>query len=87
MEKTNTDLGAVATIGLDLAKHVFQIHAIDAAGCVVTTRALRRKDVLAFFERLPSCLIGMEACGSAHHWAGCLPLVASRSRCCPRCQW
>lgn len=60
---------SVATIGLDLAKHVFQVHAIDAAGRVVISRALRRKDVLAFFERLPLCLIGMEACGSAHHWA------------------
>ena len=69
MEKDNTDLATVATIGLDLAKHVFQVHAIDAAGQIITTRALRRKDVLAFFERLPSCLIGIEACGSAHHWA------------------
>lgn len=69
MEKTINDLNAVTTIGLDLAKHVFQVHAIDAAGHVVVTRALRRKDVLAFFERLRPCLIGMEACGSAHHWA------------------
>lgn len=69
MEKDNTDLATVATIGLDLAKHVFQVHAIDAAGQIITTRALRGKDVLAFFERLPSCLIGIEACGSAHHWA------------------
>lgn len=69
MEKINTDLATVATIGLDLAKHVFQVHAIDAAGHIITNRALRRKDVLAFFERMPSCLIGMEACGSAHHWA------------------
>lgn len=69
MENNNTDLATVATIGLDLAKHVFQVHAIDAAGQIITTRALRRKDVPAFFERLPSCLIGMEACGSAHRWA------------------
>ncbi|ODT65383.1 MAG: IS110 family transposase [Pelagibacterium sp. SCN 63-23] len=69
MNKTITDLGTVATVGLDLAKHVFQVHAIDATGRVIMTRALRRKDVLAFFERLPSCLIGVEACGSAYHWA------------------
>jgi transposase len=69
MDNIATDLGPVATVGLDLAKNVFQVHAVDAAGRVVVTRALRRKDVLAFFERLPSCLIGMEACGSAHHWA------------------
>lgn len=68
MEKTDIELNA-ATVGLDLAKHVFQLHAVDAAGRVVMSRALRRKDVLAFFERLPSCLIGMEACGTAHHWA------------------
>lgn len=69
MEKTDIELNSVVTVGLDLAKHVFQVHAVDAAGRVVMSRALRRKDVLAFFERLPSCLIGMEACGSAHHWA------------------
>jgi len=64
MEKTTTDLDTVATIGLDLAKQVFQVHAVDATSLVVVTRALRRKDVLAFFERLPPCLVGMEACGS-----------------------
>ncbi|TIU22228.1 MAG: IS110 family transposase, partial [Mesorhizobium sp.] len=55
MNNITTELSAVATIGLDLAKHVFQVHAIDAAGRVVTTRALRRKDVLTFFESLPCC--------------------------------
>jgi transposase len=69
MGNITIDLSAVATVGLDLAKHVFQVHAVDAAGHVVTNRALRRKDVLAFFESLPRCLIGLEACGSAHHWA------------------
>lgn len=69
MDKTTIDLDNIATIGLDLAKHVFQVHAVDAVGRVVASRALRRKDVLAFFERLPSCLVGIEACGSAHHWA------------------
>lgn len=69
MGNVTTDLSAVATVGLDLAKHVFQVHAVDAAEHVVTNRALRRKDILAFFESLPCCLIGLEACGSAHHWA------------------
>ncbi|MER9496210.1 hypothetical protein NKI86_31050 [Mesorhizobium sp. M0320] len=69
MDKTTFDLSAVATVGLNLAKHVFQVHAVDVAGRVVTTRALRRKDVLTFLEALPCCLIGLEACGSAHHWA------------------
>src|ERR1700757_3662764 len=59
----------VATIGLDLAKHVFQIHGIDAAEKVVVRRQLRRSQVLAFFEALPPCLIGMEACATAHYWA------------------
>jgi transposase len=69
MGKSITDFSAVTTVGLDLAKHVFQVHAIDATGRVVVTKALRRKDVVAFFARLPQCLVGLEACGSAHHWA------------------
>jgi transposase len=59
----------VATIGLDLAKHVFQIHGIDAAEKVVVRKQLRRSQVMAFFEALSSCLIGMEACATAHYWA------------------
>src|SRR5258707_6279806 len=59
----------VATIGLDLAKHVFQIHGIDAAEKVVVRKQLRRSQVMAFFEALPPCLIGMEACATAHYWA------------------
>ena len=69
MGKSITDLSSVTTVGLDLAKHVFQVHAIDAFGRVIVAKALRRKDVLAFFAQLPECLVGMEACGSAHHWA------------------
>ncbi len=59
----------ITTIGLDLAKSVFQVHAIDAAGKVVVAKALRRGQLLAFFAKLPPCLIGMEACSTAHHWA------------------
>jgi transposase len=59
----------VTTIGLDLAKSVFQVHAVDAAGRVVIARALRRGQMLAFFAKLPPCLVGMEACSTAHHWA------------------
>jgi len=69
MGKSITDLSSVTTVGLDLAKHVFQVHGIDAFGRVIVAKALRRKDVLAFFAQLPECLVGMEACGSAHHWA------------------
>ena len=59
----------VSTIGLDLAKHVFQVHGADIAGSPLFNRKLRRGEVLRFFEKLPSCLVGMEACGGAHCWA------------------
>jgi transposase len=58
----------IATIGLDLAKNVFQVHCVDSVGNVVIRRQLRRGEVLKFFTRVPACLIGMEACGTAHHW-------------------
>src|SRR5262249_30008564 len=60
---------AVTTVGLDIAKSVFQIHGIDAHGNVVVRRQLKRRQVLAFFEKLPSCLVGIEACASSHHWS------------------
>jgi transposase len=59
----------VAIIGLDLAKSVFQVHGVDRTGDVVVRRMLRRARVIDFFRKLPACLIGVEACGSAHHWA------------------
>lgn len=59
----------VSTIGLDLAKNVFQVHGVDEAEQVVVRRQLRRSEVNKFFAKLSPCLVGMEACGSAHHWA------------------
>jgi transposase len=59
----------VTTIGLDIAKSVFQIHGMDAAGQVVIRRKLKRRYVLAFFQKLPPCLIGIEACASSHYWS------------------
>jgi transposase len=59
----------VTTIGLDIAKNVFQVHGIDAAEKVVVRKQLRRRQVLEFFKALPPCLIGMEACATAHYWA------------------
>ena len=59
----------ITTVGLDLAKNVFQVHAISSTGEVVVRRALRRAQVVPFFSRLPPCLVGMEACGTSHHWA------------------
>ncbi len=59
---------SISTIGLDIAKSVFQVHGVDAAGQVVIRRQLRRRHVLAFFQKLPPCLVGVEACASSHHW-------------------
>jgi transposase len=59
----------IRTIGLDIAKSVFQVHGVDAAGQVVIRRQLKRRHVLAFFQKLPSCLVGIEACASSHHWS------------------
>ena len=59
----------VTTIGLDIAKNVFQVHGIDAAEKVVVRKQLQRRQVLEFFKALPACLVGMEACATAHYWA------------------
>jgi transposase len=59
----------VTTVGLDLAKNVFQIHAVDERGKLVVRKQLRRDQMAVFFAKLPPCLVGMEACASAHHWA------------------
>ena len=59
----------VATIGLDLAKNVFQVHGVDGDGKVIIRRQVRRAEVIRLFTTLPPCLVGMEACASAHHWA------------------
>ena len=59
----------ITTIGLDLAKSIFQVHGVDVSGQIVVRRSLRRAQMLLFFARLPSCLVGMEACGTSHYWA------------------
>ncbi len=59
----------ITTVGMDLAKQVFQVHGVDAQGNAVLRKKLERSKVLEFFVNLPPCLIGMEACGSAHYWA------------------
>jgi transposase len=69
MGRSITNLSSVTTVGLDLAKHVFQVHSVDASGRVVFAKAIRRNKLLEFFASLPPCLVGLEACGSAHHWA------------------
>src|SRR5262249_42766470 len=69
MPKGRATMKSVATIGLDIAKSVFQVHGVDAAGRVVVRQRLARRRVLAFFEKLPPCLIGIEACSTSHYWA------------------
>jgi transposase len=59
----------ITTLGLDIAKSVFQVHSIDAEGNVVVRGQLRRRYVLVFFQKLPPCLVGIEACASSHHWS------------------
>jgi transposase len=76
-------MNEITTIGLDLAKHVFQVHGIDASGAPVLRKRLRRSEVLTFFARLPSCLIGLEACATAHYWARELRAIGHEVRLMP----
>jgi len=59
----------ITTIGLDIAKSVFQVHGVDAGGQAIIRRQLKRRYVLTFFQKLSPCLVGIEACASAHHWS------------------
>ena len=59
----------ITTIGLDIAKSVFQVHGVDAGGQVIVRRQLKRRSVVAFFQKVPPCLVGIEACASSHHWS------------------
>ena len=76
-------MGQVITIGLDIAKSVFQVHGVDAAGTVLVRKSLRRSKLRAFFAGLDPALVGMEACGSAHHWARELARLGHRVRLMP----
>jgi len=73
----------ITTIGLDLAKRVFQVHGVDAAGGVAVRKAVRRAQLLPFFAKLPPCLVGIEACGTSHHWARELMRLGHRVRLMP----
>src|SRR5215510_5533511 len=77
------NMQAVKTIGLDIAKSGFQVHGVDAEGQVVIRRKLKRRYVLAFFQKLPTCLIGMEACATSHHWSRELQALGHRVRLMP----
>ena len=74
---------AVKTIGLDIAKSIFQVRGVDADGQVVIRRRLKRHYVLAFFAKMPPCLIGMEACATSHHWSRELQALGHRVRLMP----
>ena len=76
-------MGEVITIGLDIAKSVFQVHGVDVDGTVVIRKRVSRAKVLEFFSTLPSCLVGIEACPSAHHWSRELRAVGHRVRLMP----
>src|SRR6478735_2533625 len=74
---------AITTIGFDIAKSVFQVHGVDAAGQVIVRRQLKRRQVIAFFQKLPPCLVGIEACASSHYWARELQALGHRVRLMP----
>lgn len=76
-------MGQVVTIGLDIAKSVFQVHGVDAEGQVVVRRQVRRAELLKFFGKQPACLVGIEACASGHHWARELAGLGHRVRLMP----
>jgi transposase len=73
----------ITTIGLDIAKSVFQVHGVDAGGQVVMRRQLKRRYVLTFFQKLPPCLVGIEACASSHHWSRELQALGHKVRLMP----
>jgi transposase len=73
----------VTTIGLDIAKSVFQVHGINATGHVVIRRQLKRRYVLTFFQKLPPCVVGIEACASSHHWSRALKALGHTVRLMP----
>jgi len=82
-QQREPSMGDIITIGLDLAKNVFQVHGVDEAGSVVVRKRLRRGQVLAFFAGIPPCLIGLEACATAHHWARELIALGHEARLMP----
>ncbi len=77
-------MGEVSTIGMDLAKSVFQVHGADASGAVVFRKKLRRGQVLSFFAAQPPCTVAMEACSSSHHWAREISTLGHAVRLIPR---
>jgi transposase len=82
MGKPILSLSTVTRVGLDLAKRVFQVHAVDAKGELVVAHKLTRSQLIPFFAELPPCVVAMEACSSAHHWRQALIALGQRFDCC-----
>src|SRR5262245_18034733 len=74
---------AITTNGFDIAKSVFQVHGVDAIGQVIVRRQLKLRQVIAFFQKLPPCLVGIEACASSHYWSRELQALGHRVRLMP----
>ena len=83
MGKSIKNLSSVTVVGLDIAKNVFQVHGVDAEGALVVAKPVRRGQLLSFFASLPQCLVGIEACSSAHHWARALIELGHRVKLIP----
>src|SRR6201998_4747748 len=83
MIRRSQGMQTITTIGLDIAKSVFQVHGVDAGGNVVVRRQFKRRYVLAFFQKLPSCLVGIEACASSHYWSRELQAIGHTVRLMP----
>ena len=82
MGKPILSLSTVTRVGLDLAKRVFQVHAVDAKGEIAVARKLTRSQLIPFFAELPPCVVAMEACSSAHHWGQTLIALGRTFDCC-----
>src|SRR5215510_9086883 len=74
---------AITTVGLDIAKSAFQVHGVDAEGNVLVRRQLKRRPVLSFFQKLPPCLVGIEACATSHYWSRELQALGHKVRLMP----
>src|SRR5262249_18303579 len=81
--RSRPTMQSISTIGLDIAKSVFQVHGVDGTGQVVIRRQLKRRFVLSFFEKLSPCLVGIEACASSHFWSGERKALGHRVRLMP----